>query len=129
MTLVGDPPTVRHRTRVGTLRRMWSLPVRAHVAALAVVLLALVPLVGPSASFSTDEGAAIVQAQSLSRGDGWIVEHPVPEVDPDGRHYPLELSERGPRGFVAFGKHPVYVLLLAGADRVGGVTEIGRAHV
>ena len=124
MTLVGDPPEVEVPVPPGRLRRAWTMPVRAHAAALAVVLLALVPVVGTSASFSTDEGAAIVQARSLSRGDGWIVEHPLPEVDPDGRHYPLELSERGPRGFVPFGKHPLYALLLAGADRVGGVTAM-----
>ncbi|HEX2047058.1 MAG TPA: hypothetical protein VHF27_04790 [Acidimicrobiales bacterium] len=102
-----------------------SLPLLAHVAALAVVLLALVPVVGTSASFSTDEGAAIVQAKSLSRGGGWVVEHPLPEVDqPDGRHYPLELAEWGERGFVPYGKHPLYPLLLAAADRVGGVTAM-----
>jgi hypothetical protein len=117
VTLVGDPPVAEAR-RVG-------VPLRAHVAALAVVLLALVPVIGTSASFSTDEGAAIVQAKSLARGDGWIVEHPLAEVDhADGRHYPLELAEWGERGFVPYGKHPLYPLLLAGADRVGGVTAM-----
>ncbi len=123
MTLVDDRPDAPVR-RPGILPRAWALPLPAHVGALAVVLLALVPLVGTSSSFSTDEGAAIVQAQSLSRGDGWLVEHPLPEVDPDGRHYPLEISEHGERGFVPFGKHPLYPLLLAGADRVGGVTAM-----
>jgi hypothetical protein len=122
VTILDGPPVPD--VRPGFLRRAWSLPLRAHAAALAVILLALVPLVGTSASFSTDEGAAIVQAQSLARGGGWIVEHPMPEVDPEGTHYPLELSERGPRGFVAFGKHPLYPLLLAAADRVGGVTAM-----
>ncbi len=115
MTLGADPPAppVVRPVRLGR-----------HVAALAVVLLALVPVVGTSAPFSTDEGAAIVQARSLARGDGWVVDHPLPDVDPDGRHYPLELSERGARGFVPFGKHPLYAVLLAAADRVGGVTAM-----
>src|SRR5215217_2863163 len=99
MFLLGDPPIVE--ARPGFVTRLWLRPLRAHLAALAVVLLALVPLVGTSASFSTDEGAAIVQAHSLSDGRGWLVEHPLPEVDPEGFHYPLELAERGPRGFVA----------------------------
>lgn len=103
-------------------RRIWHLPLKAHVAALAVVLLALMPLIGTGSSFSADEGAAIVQARSLARGDGWIVEHPVPEADPAGAAYPLELSERGPKGTAPFAKHPVYALLLAGADRVAGTT-------
>lgn len=105
-------------------RRAWDLPLRAHLAALAAVLLALIPLVGTDASFSADEGAAIVQARSLSNGDGWVVEHPVPEVDPGGRHYPLELSARGPAGTAPFAKHPLYAVLLAAADRLGGVTAM-----
>jgi len=92
----------------------------AHAAALAVVLLALVPVVGTGASFSADEGAAIVQAHHLADGDGWVVDHPVPQVDPTGKAYPLELSERGDKGTAPFVKHPLYALLLAGADRVGG---------
>ena len=120
MTLVDHP---RARRGAGW-RRAWDLPVRAHLAALALVLLALVPLIGTGASFSADEGAAIVQARSLSGGGGWIVEHPLPEVDPDGRHYPLELSASGPDGTAPFAKHPLYALMLAAADRAGGVTAM-----
>jgi hypothetical protein len=89
-----------------------------------MILLALVPLVGTGASFSADEGAAIVQARSLARGDGWIVEHPAPELDGTGVHYPLELSERGSKGQAPFAKHPIYALLLAGADGLGGTTAM-----
>src|SRR3954465_6534237 len=118
MTLVADPVAPPRR------RRLWDAPLRAHVAALAVVLLALMPLIGTGSSFSADEGAAAVQARSLSRGDGWIVAHPVPDVDPTGVNYPLELSERGPDGFAPFGKHPLYALLLAAADRAGGTSAM-----
>ncbi|MGI9080534.1 MAG: hypothetical protein ACR2GF_06925 [Acidimicrobiales bacterium] len=110
------PPTRR-------LARVWELPLWAHAIALAVVLVALLPLLGPG-SLSADEGAAMVQARHLSRGNGWIVDHPLPTVDPDGRAYPLELSERGARGSAPFAKHPLYALLLAGADRVGGATAM-----
>lgn len=103
------------------LLRLWHRPRAAHVGALAAVLLVLLPVVGWSASFSADEGAAIIQARSLARGDGWIVEHPLPTVDPEGLAYPLELSEWGERGVAPFGKHPLYALVLAGADRVGGI--------
>ena len=105
-----------------TIGRAWDLPLKAHLAALAVVLVALMPLIGTGSSFSADEGAAIVQARSLARGDGWVVEHPVPEADPTGAAYPLELSERGPAGTAPFAKHPLYALLVAGADRLGGTT-------
>lgn len=108
----------------GRLRRAWALPVRAHVAALALVLVALVPVLGTGASFSADEGAAIIQAHQLSTGRGWVVEHPLPEADPSETNYPLELSARGARGTAPFVKHPLYALLLAGADRLGGITAM-----
>ena len=110
--------------RAGRLRRARALPLRIHVAALAVVLVALVPVLGTAASFSADEGAAIIQAHQLSTGRGWVVEHPVPEADPTEDNYPLELSARGARGTAPFVKHPLYALLLAGADRVGGITAM-----
>ena len=100
--------------------RLWRLPIGAHLAGLAAVLLLLLPVVGWSASFSADEGAAIIQAQSLSRDQGWVVEHPLPAVDPEGRAYPLELSEWGEKGVAPFGKHPLYAAVLAVAHRVGG---------
>ncbi|HWC12355.1 MAG TPA: hypothetical protein VG455_14175, partial [Acidimicrobiales bacterium] len=83
-----------------------------------------VPVLGTGASFSADEGAAIIQAHRLSTDRGWVVEHPLPEADPTEVNYPLELSTRGARGTASFAKHPLYALLLAGADRVGGVTAM-----
>ncbi|MGI8983234.1 MAG: hypothetical protein ACR2HM_01660 [Acidimicrobiales bacterium] len=85
------------------------------------MLLALVPLIGTGSSFSADEGAAIVQARSLERGDGWIVAHPFPDVDATGANYPLENSERGTRGTSPYAKHPLYPLVLAASHRVAGV--------
>lgn len=121
MTLLADPQAPAPR-RAGPVSRLWGLPLRAHVAALAVVLLALVPLIGTGSSFSADEGASVVQARSLSRGEGWIVEHPFADIDATGANYPLENSERGDRGVAPYAKHPLYPLVLATAHRVGGVT-------
>jgi hypothetical protein len=104
------------------MRRLWSAPLGAHAAGLGLVLVALLPVVGTTSSFSADEGAAIIQARSLAGGGGWIVEHPFARADPAGVNYPLELSERGPAGSAPFGKHPLYALILAGVDRLGGVT-------
>ena len=118
MTLVADP------TAPAPEQSRSRRPLVLHLAALALVLLALVPVLGTGASFSADEGAAIVQARSLSRGDGWIVEHPAPAVDPAGVHYPLENSDQGTRGAAPYAKHPLYPALLAVADRVGGVTAM-----
>lgn len=94
----------------------------AHLLALAAILLLLVPVVGTSQSFIADEGAAVIQARSLAAGSGWIVEHPLPEVDPDGRWYPVVHAESGENGFAPLGKHPLYPWLAAAASRLGGVT-------
>ncbi|MFN2504210.1 MAG: hypothetical protein ABR540_08265 [Acidimicrobiales bacterium] len=123
MTLVDAPDRATapaYDRPPGRARRIWGAPLWAHLAALSVILVLVMPLAGTSASFSADEGAAIIQAQSLSDGEGWIVPHPVPEIDPEGRNYPLELSAEGDKGVAPFGKHPLYALLLAGADRLGG---------
>ncbi len=101
-----------------------SAPIALHAGALLVVLLALLPLVGTAVSYSADEGAAIIQAESLADGDGWIIPHPFPEVDPAGDHYPLENSPSGPEGTASYAKHPAYPWLLAGADRLGGHTAM-----
>ena len=114
------PPDVRR----GVVRRVWDAPPWRHLLALALLLVALVPLVGTHSSFSSDEGAAIVQARALGSGEGWIVPHPLPALDPEGEHYPLVLSEHGSRGFAPFAKHPAYAVLLAGASRLGGVAAM-----
>lgn len=103
------------------VRRLWDAPVRIHLLGLALILLAMVPVVGTNASFNSDEGAAIIQARSLASGDGWIVAHPMPEVDPEGTMYPLISAERGSNGFAPLAKHPVYSSLVAGAGRLAGV--------
>ena len=89
--------------------------------ALGLFLVAILAFVGDTTSLTSDSGVAVVQARSLTAGDGWIVEHPFPEVDPDGRHFPIEKSDRGANGFAPFAKHPLYVVLLGGADWVAGV--------
>ncbi|MGH7362061.1 MAG: hypothetical protein ACREJI_10670, partial [Candidatus Methylomirabilales bacterium] len=106
-----------------TLRGLWLASPWMHVGALALVLVPLAALVG-APGFAPDEGAAILQARSLSRGDGWIVAHPLPAADPTGRLYPIKLAEEGTKGFAPLAKHPLYPVLLAGANRVGGVAAM-----
>ena len=106
------------------LRRVWGAPLWAHVVVLSVALLAMVPLVGTGSSFSPDEPVAITQARSLAEGGGWIVEHPFPEIDPEGRLYPLAGSSQGDEGQAPFGKHPLYPLTLAALEPVAGVAAM-----
>lgn len=106
------------------LMRVWRLPLALHLAALTAVLVMLLPLVGAAQVFTVDEGAAAIQARSLAEGGGWVVEHPLPEVDPQGELYPVADAERGSRGFVPLGKHPAYALLAGAAYRAAGFAGI-----
>ncbi|MFN8039393.1 MAG: hypothetical protein U0Q07_09300 [Acidimicrobiales bacterium] len=91
---------------------------------MAVVLLIATFAVGTGASFSSDEGAAIVQAKHLAAGQGWILENPFPALDPTGERSFLALSDHGANGTAAYSKHPTYPVVLAGLDRIGGVTAM-----
>ncbi|MDP1794388.1 MAG: hypothetical protein Q8K63_09660, partial [Acidimicrobiales bacterium] len=106
------------------VRRAWAAPIAAHLAALLLVLVAGAVFVGTHASLSTDEGAAIVQARQLAEHDSWIRPHPYPELDPEGRNYPYELSERGTKGFAPYAKHPLYALVLGGLWGIGGINAL-----
>jgi hypothetical protein len=95
------------------------IPLLAHAGLLAAALLLAAVVIGEGA-FSADEGAAIIQAQALADGDGWLVDHPFPEADATDRTYPYEYSLEGDDGIAPFAKHPTYALLLAAGDLVAG---------
>ena len=78
------------------------------------------PVVGTHSLFSADEGAAIAQAHLLADGHGWTMAHPFPAADPSGDAFPIELSRRRGDRYAPFVQHPLYPVLLAGADKVGG---------
>ena len=103
---------------------MWAAPLAMDAGLLAFVLVALIPVVGPGASFSPDEGVAVIQARTIQGDGGWIVEHPFAELDPGDDYYPLGASTVGRHGQAPFAKHPAYPVLLAGLDRAGGITAM-----
>lgn len=90
-----------------------------HAVALALVLVAAMPIVGRG-FFSADEGVAVAQAHLLSSGQGWTMSNPFPAADPSGDAFPLELVQRRGDAYAPFAKHPLYAILLAGADKVAG---------
>lgn len=123
---------LRRTTTIG--RRLGAVPLAAHAAALAMVLLALVPVLGRDALFSADEGAAVAQARLLSEARGWALEHPLPALEPEGAHFPLENAtplERpdGDPASAPFAKHPAYAVMLAPLDAAGGVLAMTLASV
>lgn len=100
----------------------WARPFRQHVAAAALVLLALMPLLGTERLFHVDEGATLAQVELLARGDGWKYEHPRTDLDPDGKWSPLWPSDG--EGSAPLDKHPTYSLLLTPPMRAFGVTGV-----
>ncbi len=108
----GDRPTARRGGRFA-----------AHVAGLAAVLLLGVALVRPGVPTLSDEGAALAQVDALANGPGWLVDHPLPQADPTGTAFPIDLSSRRSASlqFAPLAKHPVFAgtlllpYLLAGA--------------
>src|SRR4051812_11562850 len=105
---------------MGLLQRALSAPLAVHAAALGLLLLLLVPIVGTTSQFSADEGAAIAQAVRLEHGDGWTMPNSFPAADPDGAAFPIASSDRSGDEYAPFAKHPVYPVMLAAADRLGG---------
>jgi hypothetical protein len=101
--------------------RAWSAPLWAHAAGLALILAALLPLMSPSSSFTSDEGAYALQVRALERGS-WAYEYRGAPLDPDGSSFPIVLSSRNGDTFYPYVKHPAYVMLLRGASALLGET-------
>ncbi len=101
-----------------------------HGLALAVVLLALLPLVGSDAVWSADVGAQLHQSAHLLNGSGWTSSHPLPELDPEGHYYGLHLAQRpvladgDPHRYVTLAKHPFLTWTVAGLISIGGFTAV-----
>lgn len=101
------------------LRRLWLAPLWAHVAVLAAVLTLLYPLMSPSSAYTSDEGAYALQERSLEQGS-WTYDYRAEPFDPDGRAFPIILSDQGESGYHPYVKHPAYPLLLRASTAVAG---------
>lgn len=88
-----------------------------------MLLVALLPLMSPGSAFSFDEGAYALQVQALDEG-GWAFDYRAGAYDPEGRFFPVVLSDRGSQGFFPYVKHPALPLALWGSSRLLG-TALG----
>src|SRR3546814_3992647 len=86
------------------LARVVALPLGWHAAALGLVILLVLPLVGPYGSVSMDDGAAAHQAIALERGDGWSMEAPIPAIDAEDLIFPVTKSEPTDDGWAPFAR-------------------------
>lgn len=101
-------------------RRLWRLPLGAHVVGLVFLLLLLVPLAKPWAPFQSDEGAVGVQVEALRLG-GWHWDPPLARLDPHERWYPLVFSDTVGHRSYPYLKHPAYPAVLADVGRFVGI--------
>lgn len=110
--------------------RVWSQPLWAHAALALAILCGLAAWAGVGASFTSDEGASILQARAVEHGS-WTVPDPLPGVDRTGAFFPIELSSNGPAGHAPLGKHLVYggilalIGLLLGTPGMVGLSLLG----
>ena len=108
--------------RFALARRLWGLPLWAHALAVLAVLCCSVALTRPFTAYTSDEGAAILQARLLDRTGGWIIHDPVAPLDPEGRARPILRADVGPKGRAPYAKHPLYPLVLLAAGWIAGPT-------
>ncbi|HVF14632.1 MAG TPA: hypothetical protein VM942_08535 [Acidimicrobiales bacterium] len=124
MTLLDADPTGQGEDAPGPWQRLWRLPFRWHLAALAIVLLALLPLMSPGSAFTSDEGAYALQAAALEDGgwadDGWAYDYRAAPLDPAGANFPIILSPRSDDSFYTYVSHPAYPVLLTVGRRLLG---------
>ena len=107
------------------LRRLWVQPLWAHAIALFVVLVGVALLTIPGVAYTSDEGAAILQARVLGDTRGWILEVPLRSLDPEELARPVLRGDRGENGLAPYARHPLYPLVLAIGDRAGTPGMLG----
>ena len=102
----------------GRLRRLWDLPFGWHAAALALILLSLLPLMSLGSSFTSDDGIYALQVQSLDHGS-WAFDYRAAPLDPEGTYFPLARSTRSGDSFFHV-SHPLYPVLMLAGRRLAG---------
>jgi hypothetical protein len=75
----------------------------------------------PTSAFTSDEGAYALQVAALENGS-WAYDYRAAPLDPEGRAFPVVLSDGGPDGYYTYVKHPAYPVLLQASSRLVGRT-------
>ena len=107
-----------------TARAVWL-----HLLAATAVLVVLAALSRPGSAYVSDEGAAILQAEQLSRTGDWLYRNPVPELDPNGTAMPFPRGDEGALGRAPYARHPLYPRLLQAARAAGGTAGLAGLAV
>ena len=109
-----------------------TLAVSSGLASLAAVVLtvALGWIAYGSGLVTSDEGALLGQIHLVRDHGTWSMPHPVRELDPDGRWFPVDQAQLGNDGWSPLAKHPLTTTILGwayGPWGVGGAVGLGIA--
>lgn len=111
------------------VRRLWAAPLWAHAVVLAGVLVLAVWAGRPGVAYTSDEGAALLQARVLDATGGWSYTYPLAAIDPEDRARPFVRGDLGTEALAPYAKHPLYPLVLLGAGRLAGTTGMALTSV
>jgi hypothetical protein len=107
--MFGESPTEPADGTPVTNRRLL-----AHATLLWVCLLVLMPIVGVQrAPLIPDEGALVMQLDTLEQHRSWTATYPLADLDPDGRHVAIGGAAHSEGTIAPYPVRPVYVLLNA----------------
>jgi hypothetical protein len=90
---------------------------------LAALLLAFVAATDPGRAYSSDEGAAILQARVLDETGSWHYEYPLSWLSDARAAMPFVRGNVGTEGVAPYAKHPLYPALIwsTGGGAVGAL--------
>jgi hypothetical protein len=105
------------------------VPLWAHVLLLAAVLLGLLAFLDNGTVGNADEGAVLAQARILQQHGEWGMHSPTASIDPTGRWFPIDLTERVGDEWFPYTKHTIYPRLVAVVEEHGGLGGVLALHV
>lgn len=103
-------------------------PLCQHLAVLAVVVMGLVWVIDFGVVGNADEGAMLSQARQLEVHHRWGTPYWAQVFDPDGKWFPVELSERAGDLWFPYVKRPAYPEVVAALLGAGGPRLVLLLH-
>jgi hypothetical protein len=105
------------------------VPLWAHALVLAAVLFGLLAFLDNGTVGNADEGAVLAQAKILQQHGDWGMRSPSESIDPSGKWFPIDLTERIGDRWYPYTKHTIYPRLVTVADEWGGLRGVLALHV
>jgi hypothetical protein len=106
-----------HRRGVAAV---WSAPLWIHAALVLVILLAILPFTKSGPVWLADEGGMRLQAELLADDQGWSLQRPFADLDPEEITTPIESASINGEEYTPFAKHVAASILLGASRRLAG---------